>query len=211
MAVIISRMAERTNGWNSETPANPFIDQCSGSGGGCVDPESWNAVAVGFSKQVIRGVGFGQFAPFSPVTEIQVVAFTSRTLIAVTHELEERGRYPACPNPVIPAPPIGVVSPCATPPNFLTGDEGSYPATKWEQQLDNVTAFGDVHSGSGHRLDISTYHYYVGSVPGPNGSVIGAATSWPTWTSAAEREQVAAIMWGAFSDYWGVDRIDELP
>jgi hypothetical protein len=209
MAVIISRMANRTNGWNTETPANPFTDQCNIDG--CVDPESWNAVGVGFQKQVIRGVGFGLFAPFSPVTEIQVVAFTSRTLIAMTHELEERGRYPACPNPSIPAPPIASVSPCSTPPNFLTGEEGVYPATKWEQQLDNVTVYGNVPQASGHRVDISTYYYYVGSVPGPNGSTIGPATNWPTWTSAAEREQVAAIMWWAFADYWGTDRIDELP
>jgi hypothetical protein len=211
MAVIITRMAQRTNGWNSETPANPFTDQCSGTNGGCVDPESWNAVAVGYQKQVIRGVGFGLFAPFSPVTEIQVVAFTSRTLIATTHELENRGRYPACPDPSIPAPPIATVSPCATPPNFLTGQEGVYPATKWEQQLDNVTIYGDVNQASGHRVDISTYYYYVGGVPGPTGSTIGPASAWPTWTTAADREQVAAIMWWAFADYWGTDRIDELP
>jgi hypothetical protein len=54
-------------------------------------------------------------------------------------------------------------------------------------------------------------YYYVGSVPGPNGTTIGPATSWPTWTTAAEREQVAAIMWHAYADYWGVDRIDEHP
>jgi hypothetical protein len=140
-----------------------------------------------------------------------VVAFTSRTLIATTHELENRGRYPACPDPSIPAPPIATVSPCATPPNFLTGQEGVYPATKWEQQLDNVTIYGDVNQASGHRVDISTYYYYVGGVPGPTGSTIGPASAWPTWTTAADREQVAAIMWWAFADYWGTDRIDELP
>ena len=112
MAVIITRMANRTNGWNQETPPNNFIDQCNADG--CAEPELWNAVAVGFEKNVIFGVGGGRFAPFDPVTEIQVVAFTSRAMIAITHELEERGRYPACPDASIPAPPLATVSPCAT-------------------------------------------------------------------------------------------------
>ncbi|MFN8536779.1 MAG: hypothetical protein U0232_04815 [Thermomicrobiales bacterium] len=209
MAVIITRMANRTNGWNQETPPNNFIDQCNADG--CAEPELWNAVAVGFEKNVIFGVGGGRFAPFDPVTEIQVVAFTSRAMIAITHELEERGRYPACPDASIPAPPLATVSPCATPPNFLTGQEGVLPATKWEAQLDNVTIYGDVPAGSGHRKDISTYYYYVGGVPGPTGANIGPATAWPTWTSSSKRQQVAAIAWAAFADYWGVDRIDEHP
>ncbi len=210
-AVVMIRMANRTNAWGSEVHANPFGDQCSGANGGCVDPESWSAVATGYEKNVIRGLGFGVFAPFSSVTEMETVAFVTRTMAALTLELEQHGRLPACPVAAqgIPAPaPLGP-SPngaCPVPANYLTG-QTAQKATKWESQVNDGTIYGSVPDGSGFRKDISTYFYYAGVVPG----TASQFNAWPTWSSPAKRQQIAAIVWKAYASYWGVDRVNELP
>ena len=210
-AVVMIRMANRTNAWGSEVHNNPFGDQCSGANNGCVDPESWNAVATGYEKNVIRGLGFGIFAPFSSVTEMETVAFVTRTMAAMTLELEQHGRLPACPVAAqgTPAPaPLGP-SPngaCPVPPNLLTGQTAA-KATKWESQPNDGTIYGSVPDGSGFRKDISTYFYYAGVVPG----TANQFNAWSTWSSPAKRQQIAAIAWQAYASYWGVDRVNELP
>lgn len=211
MAVILVRMANRTNAWGSEVHANPFSDQCSGSGGGCVDAESWAAVSTGYEKQVIRGLGFGIFSPFTNVTEMESVAFVTRMMQTSTLELEQHGRLPGCPipNQGTPAsPPLGIlpVNGCPVPANFVSGQIAS-KATKWESQSNIPSVYGSVPDGSGFRRDITTYTYYAGAVPGTT----GPADAWATWSSPAKRQQIAAILWNAYASYWGTDRIDELP
>ena len=80
-------------------------------------------------------------------------------------------------------------------------------ATKWELQPNDGTIYGSVPDGSGFRKDISTYFYYAGVVPGTGNQF----NAWPTWSSPAEREHIAAILWNAYESYWGTDRVDELP
>ena len=207
MAVIMVRMANRTNAWGSEVHPNPFGDQCNQNG--CVDAESWGAVATGYEKQVIRGLGFGVFGPFNNVTEMEVVAFVTRLMQATTLELEQHGRLPGCPVPQQGTPasdPLGTAVGCPVPPQQLSGQPANM-ATKWESQPNNGTVYGSVPDGSGFRKDISTYFYYAGVVPGTGNQF----NAWPTWSTAAKREHIAAIMWNAYASYWGTDRVDQLP
>lgn len=202
-AVVMVRVANRTNAWSSEVHPNTFSDLAG------VDPESANAIATGYEKNVIRGLGFGVFAPFANVTEMETVAFIARTMAALTLELEQYGRLPSCPVPQQGTPavaPLGPKAGCPVPPQYLTGQPAN-KATKWESQPNDGTIYGSVPDGSGFRKDISTYVYYAGFVPGTGNQF----NPWPTWASPAKRQQIAAIVWKAYASYWGVDRVDQFP
>jgi hypothetical protein len=72
----------------------------------------------------------------------------------------------------------------------------------WEFQPDNPAIYPNILVGTGHRIDISTYYFYAGAVPGTN-----AANPWPQWDQPATRAYFAGIYWQAYASYYGVDRV----
>ncbi len=72
----------------------------------------------------------------------------------------------------------------------------------WQFQPDNTQIYPNIDAGTGHRIDISTYYFYVGAVPGTN-----PVNNWNEWDQNSTRAYFAGIYWQAYQSYFGVDRM----
>lgn len=72
----------------------------------------------------------------------------------------------------------------------------------WTFQPDNPAIYPNVSAGTGHRVDISTFYFYAGPIPGTN-----AANAWAQWDQPATRGYFAGIYWQAYASYFGVDQV----
>jgi alpha-tubulin suppressor-like RCC1 family protein len=68
----------------------------------------------------------------------------------------------------------------------------------WVQQPDNPNIYPNVPGSSGHRVDIATYVFYAGAVPGT-----GSTTqSWGDWNGAASRAWFSQAEWKGLNSYF---------
>ncbi|MFN8512848.1 MAG: S-layer homology domain-containing protein [Chloroflexia bacterium] len=70
----------------------------------------------------------------------------------------------------------------------------------WQRQPDDLSLFPEIPASSGHRIDISTYMHYVGSIPEANGT-----TQFPGWSDPATRGWFSEVLWRALNGYFGRD------
>jgi hypothetical protein len=75
LRVQMAALVVRSLGWGKQPVANPFTDR------GGLNDELWGAVAILADKQVTKGVGNQQFAPFAAVSEAQVISLVTRALV----------------------------------------------------------------------------------------------------------------------------------
>ncbi|MFN8513450.1 MAG: choice-of-anchor D domain-containing protein [Thermomicrobiales bacterium] len=68
----------------------------------------------------------------------------------------------------------------------------------WVRQPDNPNIYPNVPGSSGHRSDIATYVFYVGTVPGTNST----GQSWGDWNAFASRAWFSQAEWKGLNDYF---------
>ena len=69
----------------------------------------------------------------------------------------------------------------------------------WQQQPNDPTLYPNVADPT-HRVDLATYTYYAGAVPG----TASTTANWRQWNQSSTRGWFAQALWQALDAYSGV-------
>jgi hypothetical protein len=72
----------------------------------------------------------------------------------------------------------------------------------WQYRPDNAALYPNVPADSGHRIDIATYVYYAGAIPGTSST----GQMWNPYDKEANRAWFAETLWRALDAHFGLDR-----
>jgi hypothetical protein len=168
-------------------------------------------------RGIINGYGDGRFGPADFLQRAQAAALVVRAMPGWSGE--------TWPNPFTDQPPVddelwrsvGTLAHYGVARGF--GDNTFHPMESvnhaqaislitramvaqgyWTQQPDDPSRFVGVDD-SGHRQDLITYQFYVGSFPDLN-----EVSDTATWFGPASRSWAARALWAALDQYFHVDR-----
>ena len=181
-----------------------------------VDPQSTSPYAIAIYELARRGIvrgyndGSGRFGPTDLVLRVQAAAIVARGVgwnngqgqanfidqgivdnelwnnvrVLADHHVA-RGYDDGTFRPLETVAQVQIVS-------LIT--RAAVDSGAWQQQGDDPALYPDVPASSGARTDVLTYAHYTGSIPIASGPGAGG---WPSWQAAANRQEVALVVWNA--------------